>query len=103
MLKGGVSVRVAVLEIRLFLPCARSLKDKRMERKSLLDKLRGRFNVSAAEVAEQDRQQLLVIGIAAVAGDAAQADSILDHVLRFVQGNTEAQITGVARTSEVVG
>ncbi|HJD23381.1 MAG TPA: DUF503 domain-containing protein [Firmicutes bacterium] len=93
-------MRVVILEIRLFLPWAHSLKEKRMERQSLLDKLRRRFNVSAAEVAEQDRHQLLVIGVAAVAADAAQGDSVLDHVLRFVQGNTEAEITQVIRSDE---
>ena len=93
-------MRVATMEIRLFLPWAHSLKEKRMERQSLLDKLRRRFNVSAAEVAEQDRHQLLVIGVAAVAADAAQGDSVLDHVLRFVQGNTEAEITQVIRSDE---
>lgn len=88
---------VAAMEIRLFLPWAGSLKDKRMERRSLTDKLRGRFNVSVAEVAEQELHQVLVLGVAAAAGDDSQADSILDHVLRFVQGNTEAEITGVYR------
>lgn len=45
---------VAVLTLRLRAPWAHSLKEKRMELKSLLARLRNRFNVSAAETDEQD-------------------------------------------------
>lgn len=90
-------MHVAVMKIRVFLPWAGSLKDKRMERRSLIDKIRRRFNVSVAEVEAQDTHQLLVLGIAAIAGDTAQADSILDRVWEFTQRNTEGEITCVYR------
>ncbi|WP_341466626.1 DUF503 domain-containing protein [Ethanoligenens harbinense] len=86
-----------MLEIRLHIPWAHSLKEKRMVVKSLLAKLRHVFNVSVAEVAEQDIHQLAVLGIACVTDSAVQADSILDHVLDFVDQNTEATVVGVQR------
>ncbi len=65
--------------------------------KSLCTKVRNQFNVSIAEVEEQDIHQLAVLGIAAIAGDRAQADSILDHVLNFILDNTEGDIVRVDR------
>ncbi len=47
-------VKVAVLQVKLYAPWVHSLKEKRMVAKSLLAKLRNKFQVSAAEVEEQD-------------------------------------------------
>lgn len=74
-----------------------SLKEKRMVVKSLLAKLRNKFNVSAAEVDEQDIHQIIVIGLAAVAAHQAQADSIQEEIEKFVAQNTEAGILDVER------
>jgi uncharacterized protein YlxP (DUF503 family) len=68
-----------------------------MEVKSLLARVRSQFNVSAAEVSDQDIQQSITIGIAAIAANGAQADSILDNVIRFVEANSEAQIVSIDR------
>lgn len=65
--------------------------------KSLLAKLRNKFNVSAAEVDEQDIHQIIVIGLAAVAAHQAQADSIQEEIEKFVAQNTEAGILDVER------
>lgn len=88
---------VAVTEVKLIAPWAHSLKEKRMVVKSLLAKIRNRFNVSAAEVAEQDVHQTIVLGIACIAADSAQGDSVMDHVLNFLEANTEAEIAEVRR------
>ena len=85
------------LRIRLHAPWVHSLKEKRMVVKSLLAKLRNKFNVSAAEVDEQDIHQIIVIGLAAVAAHQAQADSIQEEIERFVAQNTEAGILDVER------
>lgn len=65
--------------------------------KSLCAKVRNQFNVSVAEVEEQDIHQLAVLGFAAVAGDRAHADSIIDHVLSYIEENTEGELVGVER------
>lgn len=88
---------VAVMTVRLYAPWVHSLKEKRAETKSLLARLRGRFNVSAAEADAQDVQQTIVLGIAAVAANAAQADSILDHVLRYIEAGTQSEVMEVIR------
>ncbi len=88
---------IGTLEIRLYAPWVHSLKEKRMIVKSLTAKIRNRFNVSVAEVENQDLHQSIVLGIACVAGNHAHADSIMDHVISFTEESTEAEIVGVSR------
>ena len=90
-------MRVAVLTVWMYAAWVHSLKDKRMEVKSLVAKIRSRFNVSAAETAEQDTLKTIVLSFAAIAGNAAQADSILDRILIFLEENTNAVLNRVQR------
>jgi len=88
---------IGVLQLRLHFPWVHSLKEKRMEVKSLCSKARNKFNVSVAEVDEQDIHQLAVLGFASLAGDKSQADSIMDNIINFVEANTEGEIVAVDR------
>lgn len=90
-------MKIAVLKIRLYAPWVHSLKEKRMIIKSLLAKIRNKFQVSAAEVEEQDVHQILVIGVAAIVPHSAQADSMMDEIIDFVEQNTEAEIVAEER------
>jgi uncharacterized protein YlxP (DUF503 family) len=88
---------IGTAKMKIHLPWVHSLKEKRMVVKSLCAKARNLFNVSVAEVEEQDIHQIAVLGFAGIAGDRAQADSIIDHVLNFVEGNTEGEIVSIDR------
>jgi len=88
---------VATLQIRLHAPWVHSLKEKRMVVKSLVAKLRGKYNISCCETGDQDLHQSILLGIAAAAAHTAQADSILDHILDFIEENTEAQLMEIQR------
>lgn len=90
-------VKVAVLTIKLYAPWVHSLKEKRMEVKSLVAKLQNKFHVSAGEVEDQDIHQSIVIGVAAIVPHSAWADSIMDEIMKFVERNTEARIVGEER------
>ncbi|MCB7321025.1 DUF503 domain-containing protein [Lacrimispora sp. 210928-DFI.3.58] len=73
------------------------MKEKRMVVKSLLAKIRNKFQVSAAEVESQDIHQSIVIGVAAIVPHSAQADSLMDEIVCFVEENTEAEIVAEER------
>lgn len=88
---------IGIIYIKLYAPWIHSLKEKRMELKSLIAKLRHKFNISVAEIEEQDTHQIMVIGIASVTGSTAQADSTIDHILNFIQSASEAEIIEVKR------
>jgi uncharacterized protein YlxP (DUF503 family) len=83
--------------VKIHMPWVHSLKEKRMVVKSISAKVRNQYNVSIAETEEQDIHQIAVLGFAGVAGDRAQADSIVDHVLNFIESNTEGEVISVHR------
>ena len=78
-----------------YIPHAVSLKDKRQVCRSLIDKVRGRFNVSVAEVDTQDVLQTLTVGIAVVSGDADHAKRSLSEIIRFMEDHADAEMRTV--------
>lgn len=90
-------MKIAVITFRLHAPWVHSLKEKRMIVKSIVAKLQNRFHVSAAETDEQDTHQIAVIGVAAIVPNNALADSVMNEISQFVEGNTEAEILDETR------
>jgi uncharacterized protein YlxP (DUF503 family) len=85
------------MTFRLRAEWVHSLKEKRMIVKSLVARLQNKFHVSAAEVDEQDRYQLIVIGVAAIVPHHAMADSLMDEISAFVEEYCEAEILDEVR------
>ena len=73
---------VGVLRLTLYIPGASSLKDKRQVLRKVIDRLRSRFNVSVAEVGDNDIWQRAVVGITAVANDHSFVNEVLDKCVR---------------------
>lgn len=71
--------------MRLHLPESHSLKDKRQVVKSVLARVRGQFEVAAAEVADQDVWQVATLGLACASNDAGHAEDILAHAARYIE------------------
>ncbi|HZU82047.1 MAG TPA: DUF503 domain-containing protein [Polyangiaceae bacterium] len=84
---------VGVLRLTFHVPHARSLKDKRRVVQKFRDRVRSRFDVSIAEVAEQDKLQRAVFGVSVVSADAAVCDSVLEHVARVAETQEDAVLT----------
>ena len=76
-------------------PWVQSLKEKRMVIKSMMGKAKNKFNISIAEVEHQDNHKIIVIGIAYIAADNAQADSIYENVISFLETASDAEITDI--------
>lgn len=91
---------VAVARITLSIPDSGSLKGKRQVLRRVIDRVKARFNVSIAEVGEQELWQKAVIGIAAVANDSSFAQESVDKVLRFIDEMYVAPVT--AKETEVI-
>jgi uncharacterized protein YlxP (DUF503 family) len=91
---------VAVALLELHIEYAQSLKEKRMVVKSLKDKLRHRFEISVAEVGLQDVHQRARLGLSFVTGSRDMAQSLLAKIENFVDGNTDAVVSGF--TSEIL-
>jgi uncharacterized protein YlxP (DUF503 family) len=91
---------VGVLRLTFHVPHARSLKDKRRVVQKFRDRVRSRFDVSIAEVAEQDRLQRAVFGVSVVSGDPKVCDSVLEQVAHVASMQEDAVLTD--RTTEIV-
>ena len=76
---------VGVLRLTLVVPGARSLKEKRHVVRKITDRVRARYNVAIAEVAENDVWQRAVLGMAVVANDRSFVNEVLDKVVRDVE------------------
>jgi uncharacterized protein YlxP (DUF503 family) len=90
-------MKISSAEVRLYAPWVRSLKEKRMVVKSLCAKIRNQFNVSVAEVGEQDIHRTIVIGIACVSESYSIAAGVTDRVITFIESATEAEITEIRK------
>lgn len=88
-------MRVLNLKVTLRASFVHSLKEKRMVVKSIIQRLKNKFNVSVGEVCKQDVHKTIVIGISAVCGDQKQVDSTLDNLIDFIEKNTDAEIIDI--------
>ena len=83
---------VGTLKIEFHLAENRSLKGKRKVVRSMVDKVKSKFNMSIAEVGSNDKWQKIELGISAVGNDRRHIDSSLNHVLEFLDSLYLAQI-----------
>ena len=84
---------VAVLKVSLSIPHAVSLKDKRRVLKSVKDKLRNKYNVSVAEIGDQDIWKTAQLGIAVVSNDSTYANGVISRVQDLCGNLREAIMT----------
>ena len=90
-------MHTATLEIDLHLPACRSLKAKRAVVKPIVEGLRHRYAVAAAEVDHHDLWQRAVLGVAAVASTASHVEEVLDEVERFVWSRPDIEVLETIR------
>jgi uncharacterized protein YlxP (DUF503 family) len=62
-----------------------SLKEKRSIVKSLIGRLKSRFNISVSEVDHQDEKRSAVIAIAMVSNDTSFIDRQFDAIISFMR------------------
>ncbi len=61
------------------------MKGKRQVLKSLLARLRNKFNVSAAEVGSHDSWQMVSLGVSCVTNEERHAHQVLASVISFIE------------------
>lgn len=81
--------------IKMSAPWCHSLKEKRMVIKSIINKVKHKFNISIAEVDAQDFHQTIVLGIACVSNSTRHANSEIQNIVDFIENNTEADLENV--------
>lgn len=74
-------MNVGVCRIDLRLPENHTLKEKRRVLKSIITRVRSKFNVSIAEVDDQELWQLATLGVCYVSNDKRYTNEVLSKVV----------------------
>ena len=85
-------MQVGLLQLRILVPDAMSLKDKRRAVKSLKDRIAHRFNVSIAEVGLLDSLRQSELGVALVTNDSTFAESCLSKIVNLVRATVKLEL-----------
>jgi len=83
---------IGLLRLAVRLPEAHSLKEKRWVVKSLVGRIKNRFNVSISEIENQDKWQLATLAVAHVGGERGHANRLLDQVLDFAETSRQLEV-----------
>ena len=80
-------MHVGIIRIALRAPNSHSLKDRRQVSRSLIQRIRGRFNVSVAQelAADGDAWQSVTLLASCVSSDANHADVALNELVQFIE------------------
>lgn len=85
MILGTCRLKITIYE-------SDSLKYKRHILKSIIERLKNKFNISIAEIALNDTWQSAVIGFACVTNDRAYANKIINKVISFIDMDNRVEI-----------
>jgi hypothetical protein len=81
-----------ILTIELEIPGIGSLKEKRRIIKSLLARVKNKFNVSIAEVGNNDILRNATLGAAIVSNDISFGQSVISKLVNKIESNPEVVI-----------
>jgi uncharacterized protein YlxP (DUF503 family) len=95
-------MNVGVCRVSLRLPENMSLKGKRQVLKSITSRVRNKFNVSVAEVDDNDMWQLATIGICCVSNNRRYTNQVLSKVVDFIT-NSRFEVEILDYDIEIIG
>lgn len=81
---------IGVCKVFLSIDEAFSLKEKRHIIKSLIERLKSRFNASIAEVDLNDTWKSAAIGISCVSNESGHADSMMANMINYIENDGRA-------------
>ncbi|PKM83588.1 MAG: DUF503 domain-containing protein [Firmicutes bacterium HGW-Firmicutes-13] len=76
---------IGICRIEIFLPNSQSLKEKRRVLKSLIQKLRQKFNISIAEIENQDKWQKTTLAIVCVSSSSRFVNKVIEQILNEIE------------------
>ena len=86
---------IGICHLDLILHENHSLKGKRRVVKSIIGRVKSKFNVSIAEVGDQDLWQSAQIGFCIAGNEKRFINSSLDKIIHFIEVTNSAEIKDV--------
>jgi len=78
-------MNIGACKVKLRLPENQSLKGKRHTSKSIIERVKNRFNVSISEVDDNELWQIITLGITCVSNSPQHANEVLSKVVDFIE------------------
>lgn len=88
-------IGICTCEIYIF--NANSLKSKRSVVKSIVEKSKNRFNISIAEVGENDKWQKSIIAFSTISNSQKIVEETIEKVINFFDSYGEIEIINIKR------
>lgn len=83
---------IGIGRVELFFHGNGSLKGKRQRVKSIIARVRNKFNVSIAEIEDNDNWEKAVLGFSAVSNDNRFVNSLLLKVIEFIDHQHQGEL-----------
>lgn len=90
---------LGTLQFELYFSNPQSLKEKRHILKSVLTRLRQKFNISIAELGNTDKWQSSIIGAAYIGSSRSDVDRSLNLLLEFLDREEDLEV--IRQTKEI--
>lgn len=100
---GGIPCYFGILLADLEVPWSRSLKDRRMVVRSLVEKLRKGANVTVSDLGPDGAWAKVCLAVATAANDIGHVKSVLDRAEDFLEKETESLDFEMLATRRKVG
>ncbi len=88
-------IGICTCEIYIF--NANSLKSKRSVVKSIIEKSKNRFNISIAEVGENDKWQKSIVAFSTISNSQRLVEETIEKVINFFDSYSEIEIINIKR------
>lgn len=84
---------IGICKVKLRIPENTSLKGKRRIVKSIITKVKNKYNVSVAEVNDQQLWQIATLGVCSVSNNSRHANEVISKVVNFItNGRFEVEV-----------
>ncbi len=96
-----MAINIGVGTVTLRLPENMDLKGKRMVVRSIIGRVKGKFDVSIAEVGDNDSWQQALIGFCCISNDKRHSNEVISKVIKYIEnGGFDAEVLDY--TTEII-
>jgi uncharacterized protein YlxP (DUF503 family) len=94
---------VGVSRLEIFLPENHSLKEKRQAMRKIVERTKGKFNISIMEIDQTNLWQKASVGFAVVGVKQDHVSSTIESVSRFIESMYIGKVIGSRTEIMVIG
>lgn len=94
-------MHILLMKVTLRASWVSSLKEKRMIIRSITQRLKNKFNISVAEVDNQDKHKFITLGITMTASDRNIIMASKENIIDYIELNTDAEIIEIVNEEDI--